>query len=448
MDSKEDTHEIKCPYIATINRRLLDFDKEQICSVTLAKNNIYGCLVCGRYFQGKGRTTPLYNHCLDEAHYVCVNLKTASIYWIPEDVELTDESLYDIKQNLLPKYDATYIKNIEKISKECKVDLNGNKYYPGFIGFKNIKNTEYFNVLIQAFVHLPKFFQHYLQYNKLDNTTTDSLFVTAISTITKRIWNQHSFKTFIDQTESVNLLSVVSHGKFSLESKGNIVDFLNFFMNFNKRHNELIDSFFTGVVEVENFKLIKEIGGRNEGEGEKIKTIDGIEYLYNKKRSHFLYLTLDLPKKPLFKNSQEKITIPVVELRDLMDKYRGVFYVELPELGVKRLYKVKKFPRYLILVFNRLDVNKYIIEKNNTIVHFHLNNLTLEECENKEVKFNLLCNIVFEGENEKDDSYKVQILNKGRNEWFEIKNNEVKKILSDNVLLSECYILFYEKIKQ
>ena len=29
----------------------LDFDFEKCCSVTLSKNNVYACLVCGKYFQ-------------------------------------------------------------------------------------------------------------------------------------------------------------------------------------------------------------------------------------------------------------------------------------------------------------------------------------------------------------------------------------------------------------
>lgn len=33
-----------CPYIGTVNRELLDFDFEKICSVSLVSNNVYACL--------------------------------------------------------------------------------------------------------------------------------------------------------------------------------------------------------------------------------------------------------------------------------------------------------------------------------------------------------------------------------------------------------------------
>lgn len=41
-----------CPYLDTINRQLLDFDFEKLCSVSLSRINVYACLVCGKYFQG------------------------------------------------------------------------------------------------------------------------------------------------------------------------------------------------------------------------------------------------------------------------------------------------------------------------------------------------------------------------------------------------------------
>ena len=41
-----------CPFLDTVNRALLDFDFEKVCSVSLGNLNVYACLVCGKYFQG------------------------------------------------------------------------------------------------------------------------------------------------------------------------------------------------------------------------------------------------------------------------------------------------------------------------------------------------------------------------------------------------------------
>lgn len=53
---------MKCPYLDTVNRQLLDFDMEKVCSVTLSNLNVYCCLICGKYFQGRGKSTPAYTH--------------------------------------------------------------------------------------------------------------------------------------------------------------------------------------------------------------------------------------------------------------------------------------------------------------------------------------------------------------------------------------------------
>ena len=124
MDSTEQISE-KCPYISTINKTILDFDQEKICSVSLKDNNIYSCLICGKYFHGKGKTTPCYIHSLSEQHHLFINLETRSIYCLPDDYELTDDYipkeknneniLFQIKQNLLPEYSKKEISKFLKM---------------------------------------------------------------------------------------------------------------------------------------------------------------------------------------------------------------------------------------------------------------------------------------------------------------------------------------------
>ena len=61
---------------AQINRATLDFDFEKVCSVSLSNINIYGCLVCGKYFQGRGRKSYAYAHSIHDDHHVFINLET------------------------------------------------------------------------------------------------------------------------------------------------------------------------------------------------------------------------------------------------------------------------------------------------------------------------------------------------------------------------------------
>lgn len=86
-----------CPYLDTIDRTVLDFDFEKLCSVSLTNNNVYACLVCGKYFQGEGymyvtsplpcRTTPLYplgrgqhSHAYTHSVQVCPPPLVPSLY--------------------------------------------------------------------------------------------------------------------------------------------------------------------------------------------------------------------------------------------------------------------------------------------------------------------------------------------------------------------------------
>ncbi|KAK6313198.1 hypothetical protein J4Q44_G00165450 [Coregonus suidteri] len=49
--SSEDRRSRHCPYLDTINRSVLDFDFEKLCSISLSHINVYACLICGKYFQ-------------------------------------------------------------------------------------------------------------------------------------------------------------------------------------------------------------------------------------------------------------------------------------------------------------------------------------------------------------------------------------------------------------
>jgi U4/U6.U5 tri-snRNP-associated protein 2 len=54
MEPREDPKSkgLSTLWLDTVHRPLLDFDFEKLCSVSLTHNNVYGCLVCGKYFQG------------------------------------------------------------------------------------------------------------------------------------------------------------------------------------------------------------------------------------------------------------------------------------------------------------------------------------------------------------------------------------------------------------
>ena len=95
------------------------------------------------------------------------------------------------------------------------------------------------------------------------------------------------------------------------------------------------------------------------------------------------------------------------------------------------------------------------MEKNPTIVNFPLENLIVEENGNSNIinkkekiekKYSLISNIIHDGK-PGDSNFRVQIKNKERNEWFEIQDIHVQKILAESVAVCESYIHFYEMNK-
>ena len=520
----ESQKKLKIPYLSTINRTILDFDQEKVCCVSLKDNNIYSCLVCGKYFHGKGKTTPCYIHSLSEQHHLFINLETREIYCLPDDYEIKEEYLddnknengygnknilFEIKQNLLPVYTKKDIKLIDKISANYNTSLDNKKYLPGYSGLGYVKNCEYFNVIIQSLSHLKKFRNFFLQYNYKISNKDDSIevFINKLSEIIKKLWNFSSYKTHIDQRECLQLLEKASQKKFLIsnfnfneiiisknnnninnfnlnnnstgndiilngnynnltlnnESNSNynndIIEFLSWLLNTlkiflsKKKYENIIEEYFQGVVQVETYTFLKEEeANKNLKPGESIVIEDGVNYIYTKKKIKFLYLTLDLPMVPLFKDSQEKITIPQVNIYELFKKYNGEKYTEDPIRGQRKKFKLLSLPKYLILIFKRFENNSFFMEKNPTIVNFQIENLILEEQglsniknkkEKKEKIYSLLSNIIHDGK-PGDANFRVQIKNKERNEWFEIQDIHVQKILAESVAVCESYIHFYE----
>ena len=80
----------KCPYLDTINRQVIDTDMEKVCSITLSNLNVYACLVCGKFFQGRGKATPAYTHSVQCGHFVFLNLHDARAFCLPDGYEVRD----------------------------------------------------------------------------------------------------------------------------------------------------------------------------------------------------------------------------------------------------------------------------------------------------------------------------------------------------------------------
>ncbi|KAK6428680.1 Ubiquitin carboxyl-terminal hydrolase 10, partial [Oleoguttula sp. CCFEE 5521] len=101
-------------YLDTIDRARLDFDFEKLCSVTLSNINVYACLVCGKYFSGRGPKTSAYFHALEVGHHVYINMGTKKVYVLPEGYEVKSTGLEDIKVVVDPKFTADEVKALDR----------------------------------------------------------------------------------------------------------------------------------------------------------------------------------------------------------------------------------------------------------------------------------------------------------------------------------------------
>ncbi|CAN0268739.1 unnamed protein product, partial [Hapterophycus canaliculatus] len=126
----------------------------QLCSVSLSNNNVYACLVCGKYFQGRGRNTHAYTHSVQHSHHVFINLRTCRVYCLPDSYEVVDSSLEDIKRALDPRYSPKAIEALDKNTTLSR-DQYGVAYLPGFVGLNNLKCTDFVNVVLHALAHVP-----------------------------------------------------------------------------------------------------------------------------------------------------------------------------------------------------------------------------------------------------------------------------------------------------
>lgn len=446
----------QCPYLDTIDRGALDFDFEKLCSVSLSHVNVYACMVCGKYFQGRGTNTHAYTHSLDTNHRVYLNLVTLKFYCLPDNYEIIDPSLDDIKYVLKPTYTKKYIKGIDKTAKMSRA-FDDTTYHPGVVGLNNIKANDYENVVLHALSHVPPLRDYFLReenYAGIKRPPGDKLCLLSkrFGELIRKLWNPKAFKAHVSPHEMLQAIVLCSNKKFQITKQGDAAEFLNFFLNTlhmalngtQKTSSSIIYRIFRGRMRVFTRKVIPV-----ETAEESRKTLlESDEFKEKMKEIPFLYLTLDLPAAPLYRDELLQNIIPQVPLSALLTKFNGVIereYKTYSENFMKRFVLVR-LPPYLIITYKRFQKNQWFIEKNPTIVNFPISNVDLYDClspesreSHKYTTYDLVSNIVHDGQPE-SGSYRVQLFHGGAQKWYELEDLHVKEILPQMITLAESYI--------
>ena len=323
-------------YLDTINRSVLDFDFEKLCSVTLSNINVYACLVCGKYFQGRGPKSHAYFHALEAGHHVYVNMQTKKVYVLPEGYEVKSKSLEDIKFVVDPRLSKDEVIRLDRQIKDAW-DLSGKKYRPGkedhivsyfafplmrctgFVGMNNIKENDYFNVVIQALAHIPPL-RNFLMLEALSQKPE---ILQRFSVLIRKIWNTRAFKSHVSPHELLQQISRQSGKRFDLLHQSDPVDFLSWFLNNlhlalggskTKPGTSIIHKVFQGKLKVESQKITAKADA-----GDRLRFEEAAVVLVDTNR--FLMLTLDLPAAPLFQDELDKNIIPQVKLALRLERF-------------------------------------------------------------------------------------------------------------------------------
>lgn len=156
----------------------LDFDFEKCCSVTLSHVNVYVCLVCGKYYQGRSISTQAYTHALETGHHMFMKLDSGKVgqgtntsgafscelsahqqrlllrshnpahhafcaaclshvqvYCLPDNYEVVDRSLDDVRYVLNPRFAPTDVARLDKVGNnttlsELECGSDSCQYFP------------------------------------------------------------------------------------------------------------------------------------------------------------------------------------------------------------------------------------------------------------------------------------------------------------------------------
>ncbi|EIW66824.1 hypothetical protein TREMEDRAFT_34460 [Tremella mesenterica DSM 1558] len=460
-------------YLDTIARQNLDFDFERLCSKSLSNINVYACLVCGKYFQGRGRGSWAYRHAVGDNHRVWLNLSTEKFYVLPEGYLVSDPSLNDIIHVLNPKYKSSDLAALSKLPSPC-FTLNSTLYLPGYIGLNNIKHNDYLNVILHLLLHVPPVRNFLLDPAtpalKEDRRPTE--LVQRLSTLCKRLWNPQLFKAQISPHEFLQEVAKRSAGKFKMTEQGDPVEFLGWLVNTlhrdlggtKKRNSSVIYSTFQGKVQIETQQVIthKEYARPVFDIGRDIQTVS----------SPFLFLALDLPPTPLFTDLNEKKIIPQVPLSTILAKFDGKMTQEFgPTL---KRHHLTALPPYLILHIKRFTKNNFVEEKNPTIVNFPLRGVELNDYVDPKPSdplhsvYDLLSNVTLDstvastsstgtgpGVSKRDPSEEGQTTWKihvragqgggDEEKWFEMQDLRVEEVRREMVFLGETVIQVWER---
>lgn len=228
-----------CPFLDTVDRSCLDFDFSKRCSVTLSPLHCYACLVCGRYFQGRGVSTPAFTHALEAGHRVFMSLRGGGrVFCLPDGYEVKDRSLDDVRFVLDPRYTTEEVLRLEEPGAKWARSLDGGDFLPGIVGLNNLHATDYAATVLQALMRVRP-----LRDALLLQRPAGGSVVNHVSELVRKAFNPHAFRGHVSPHELMQIISNVSGRRFRTDVQADPVEFLAWLLHTLHRYAPHYTSF-------------------------------------------------------------------------------------------------------------------------------------------------------------------------------------------------------------
>ncbi|CAK9057649.1 U4/U6.U5 tri-snRNP-associated protein 2 (Inactive ubiquitin-specific peptidase 39) [Durusdinium trenchii] len=352
----------------------------------MEKNNVYSCLVCGKYLKGRGNGTPVETHAVQAGHFVFINLEDARIYCVPDNYEVVDSSLRDIQSNLKPRLTEAEIRELSSGPAERRTDTFNTQYVPGFSPMNDFGKGDYINAVVLMLAHVPPLRDFFLRRTDADwgPSTPSTRVARLFGSLVCKLWNPRRMKAAVGAHELVEAVSARSKKRFRGETQNDAKQFLVWLLHelhvglggTARAGSSIVHECFQGEVSVQ----VEVLERASKSEGAKVLS-------RQTKVVPALLFSLDLPDSPLFKaaggsrgeGGADDLRIPQIDLATALAKFDG----QTPVDGVqgdnilRKRYRIVRLPPFVILHINRFVKNKYGLEKNATIVNLTLDRLDL-----------------------------------------------------------------------
>ena len=236
----------------------------------------------------------------------------------------------------------------------------------------NIKANDYLNVVVQLLAHVFPI-RNYFLLHEFPTPGTPQLAL-RFSTLVRKLWNPKAFRSHVSPHELLQEIALRSSKRFTLTQQSDPVEFMSWFLNNlhlslggskkpSKTPTSVVQAAFQGHLKIESQAITAHSDTQN---ARLVFTESGD---IKSQTTPFLILTLDLPPTPLFQSANRESIIPHVPLTTLLNKYNGITASEKLAHRVRHRL-LHPLPPYLLFHIKRFSKNRFVSERNPTIVTF------------------------------------------------------------------------------